>query len=520
MLRPSRLFAIARRDLAQNLQGRRGLVLSGVTGLLLLPAAAVPINLPDRMPDPPRTIVVGDVPDEVLALDRVQRPPGRGAVLRFTEREDGRLEVQGQIIPRRVRDALDGEHPALTLVEDTPEVPYPGRTALLALISASVLTGGISESIGGERSRKTLQALLSAAISRQELVVGKWLAWSGYAAVSAWFAAAVSILTGRAEIGWWLLPLPMVAAGTVATGLFLVRHASDVVSGAAVSLRVLPALLAITGFVAWYFSDISPLFSAALPVGGALLASGSTWPGPVTPLVATASTGLYIALLLWRTAAGLEQPAPPPESTVQRLRRASLVTAMAAMCWWLPVAAPLLWGAAGNPVLTAELPARAGVIAGGLSLVTMACLHMGRERSPLEALGLTRPPTWTWLLAPVSAVLLLLALHLPGLDGSWGPLTAAAAERLARANQPSSLGVLPFVLGAIGQQLVFRGWLQRSAGPVIAVLAAAIVLTPLDPLVGLGMAAVSTGLTVLARGSILPALAGHLLLGLLIAFGP
>ncbi|MER2507888.1 MAG: hypothetical protein ABTQ27_03915, partial [Amaricoccus sp.] len=92
-------------------------------------------------------------------------------------------------------------------------------------------------------------AEIAAAVTREEIVLGKWLAWAGYGVFAAMSAATVSIALGRVEPGWWLFPLPTVAMGSVALALYLVRHTTDVVSGAATSLRVLPALLTITGLL-------------------------------------------------------------------------------------------------------------------------------------------------------------------------------------------------------------------------------------------------------------------------------
>ena len=454
-------------------------------------------------------MVIGDVPDEVLALDGVVRASTDYGHLVFDRDGDSRV-VMGPSIPPQVRRALDGDSPALTIVRTTPTFPIPGRTALLALISASVLTGGISESIGGERSRKTLQVLLAAAITRGELIVGKWLAWSGYAAIAAYFAATIAILTGRADIGWWLLPLPMVAAGTVATGLYLVRHTSDVVSGAAVSLRVLPALLTITGLVSWYFADISPIAAAALPVGGALLASGSTWPGATAAVVSTLSTMLFCALLLWRTASDLEQPARPAHSWIQRLRESAGVTLVAALCWWMPITAPLLWGAAGNQGLTDRLPTTPGIVAAALALLAMSGLRMGRVSDPLPSMGIKRAPLWSWALAVVSAVVLVVAMHIPGLSlGGLPDLLTSAQGRLHAAVQPTAAGLAAALLAVTAQELVFRGWLQRLGGPLVAAVAFVLVITPLEPLYGAMLAGLFGGLTYLSKGSVLPSLAAR-----------
>ena len=173
------------------------------------------------------------------------------------------------------------------------------------------MTGAIAESpLPGERSRKTLKTLPSASITRLELILGKWLAWASFGAGAALAAAAVAILLGRSEPGFWLLPLPTVAMATVALGLFLVHRSEDVVSGATVSLRILPAVLTCSGLLAWLIGNERPLVGAMVPIGGALIAAGDTWDGIAAPLIATASLlGLTAALLIY-TAGHLEQLLP------------------------------------------------------------------------------------------------------------------------------------------------------------------------------------------------------------------
>ena len=159
----------------------------------------------------------------------------------------------------------------------------PNRSILFALVAASVLTGAIAKSSLGERTNRTLQALLTAAITRMELVTGKWLAWAAYGATAASFATLLSLCVGTTVPGWWVLPLPLVPATTVALGLFMVRHATDRVSGATISLRMLPAVLSILAITAYFIGDYAPLLGAAVPLGGALITIGQVWPGPGQP---------------------------------------------------------------------------------------------------------------------------------------------------------------------------------------------------------------------------------------------
>jgi hypothetical protein len=511
--RPGRLVAIARMDLRTSLSGRRFLGLGGITAALLAPAAIVRVEPPENLPETPEVTVLGDVPDAVLAEYGVIKVDGARAHLLFHRADDGTLLVRGYDLPPRVRRALDGDTPAIELERRMPDMPVPGRSALFALFAASVLTGGVSESIGGERSRKTLQALLAAAVTREEIVLGKWLAWAGYGVFAAMSAATVSIALGRVEPGWWLLPLPTVAMGSVALALYLVRHTTDVVSGAATSLRVLPALLTITGLLAWYYADDHPLVSAALPVGGALLAAGATWDGAAAPLVATASTLLFSAVLLARTARDLEQPAVGEDSWWRRLWTASALSGFAALGVWGALLAPLLWGLAGNQVLTDRLPRRPGLVAAGLVLVGMSAVHAARSRDARDAVGLTAPRPWAWPAAVgVGLALALAAGPLSGLASvaPEGAAWAAATDRLVAALFPGRGAVDAFLLGAVGQELFFRGWMQRLAGPVAATTLFVAVCAPLDPVGGLVIGGSMAALTH-ASGGVGPAIVARLL---------
>src|SRR5690606_28799135 len=118
----------ARRDWAQELRGRRGLLFGAVTTVLLLPAATVELDLPeaDELPVA-RILATGDVPEAVAALPEVVVHPERGH-LRFTRADDGALVVRGQAIPARVRDAMDGERPEVRLEPVGREPMLPGRT--------------------------------------------------------------------------------------------------------------------------------------------------------------------------------------------------------------------------------------------------------------------------------------------------------------------------------------------------------------------------------------------------------
>lgn len=508
-MRPSRLWAVARRDLAVELGGRRGWVLPAVAALLLGPAAA--IRLPGNVGQPPRPIgsVAGDVPAEVLALPTVRQVPPEHAIMVFSREDDGGLRVRARQLPEEVRGALDAGAAPVAFVDVRRTLSLPGRSLLLALIASSVLTGAVSESLPGERSRKTLESMLTAAITRAELVTGKWLAWAGFGAATAGLAALAAILRGVQEPGMWLLPLPFVPACTVALGLFLVRGSADVVGGAAVSLRVLPAMLSVLGVCAWLLGEIDPRLGATLPLGGALVAAGGAWDGPMPALAACASTGAFTAGLLAMTTRALRRETGDGGAD-GRVAVAAIGALVAAAAWWVPLLGPLLWAAAGNAGLTEDLPARSGLLAGAALLLLAAVVRGARADDLRAELGLTWPSRPTIALTLGAAALLslsppLLSLGLP-IDGLW----AAARERMAFGLHPTEAGAAAAIATIVAQELVWRGFLLRAAGPWVATALWVAVHAPLDPAYGLVSGAILALLVGRSGGSVLPAIQARL----------
>lgn len=496
-MRLGRLLAVARRDLTLELGGRKGFVLPIVLAGLLLPASAVPPLRPPAADRPaPRITVTGDVPDAVLDVPGVVRVDD-GARVRF-ERDGGALVVRGPVDPA-LRRALDGEAPAVRVEHVASPLPLPGRGLLLALISASTLTSAVAASLAGERSARTLTTLLTSSISRSELIFGKWLAWAGFGGAATLLAAALAVLLGHVEPGPWLLPMSTVPAGTVALGLWLSRRARDVVGGATISLRVLPAALSLLGVVAWVLGREHPALGAAVPLGGALLAAGSTWSGLPIAVVAAASTLASSAAALAHTARDLEE-APGERPPGRPLRELVGAGALAAVAWWTPVLAPLLWARAGNPFILEGLPLERGMVAGALALLLVTLARAARSADPADELALRRPPARVWVASAV--VGLVLAWVAPGPDVVGAPLDAAG--RLDATLVPSWAGPGSALLVALADELLFRGWLPRVAGPIPALVVFAVVRCPHDPLAGLGYGAV-LWLLVRFGGSVWPA---------------
>ena len=500
MIRPRRLFAVARRDLAQELKGRFGFVLPIITAGLLLPAATFTWPGEEKSDEKPIIAVTGEVPEQVMKLPEVQWTDQGATLLFVAPDKNGPTRIRGEGIPAEIRQAMDGDDPPVTIVNVSKEWALPQRSILFAMISASILTGAISESIAGERARRTLQTLLTASISRAELVIGKWVAWSAFGAFSALCAALIAIVTGHMDAGWWLLPTVTVAPGAVALGFFLVRHATDVVSGSTITLRILPAVLACSGLLAWVGGEYHPLLGAAVPIGGALLAAGSTWPGALPAIVAVASTQLFTASFLALTIRDFERLPPVEWATSYS---AAKILVVVTPIWWAPILGPLLWAKAGNTGLTAALSLDRGIFAAGLAAMVLVAIHAAQARDSAPALGLYLPPpsvlAWTFLaslaLAPAMCSMAWLPATTPDLDGVLFRLNASL--------MPSSMAGF---FAVISQELLFRGWFQRRTGWLASAVTFAIVFTPLDPLRGTAMAMALGLVTHLAKGSVLPAL--------------
>lgn len=491
----ARILAIAKRDLALELRGRRGWVLPGVMATLLVPASTFSAGTVAG-PPPIVATVSGDVPPEVRSLSDV-RWQDRPAAIHFESSPDGPLVVHARAVPGSIRAVLDADRTSVRFEDVRTDFRFPRRSLLLALIAASVLSGAVSESLPGERARRTLESLLVASITRQELVVGKWLAWCGFGVVAALIASAMAIASGNLEPGIWLLPLSSVPACTVALGLFLVRRSADVVGAATVSLRVLPALLACAGIVAWVLGNVHPWLGAALPLGGALLAAGSTWDGAFPAVLAATSAYATTAGLLHATSRGLESDSAPHSGIAPAMRRALIATACASMAWWVPVAGPALWAAGGNRGLAQELSLSSAIVAGGLCCALIAWTAAVHDRARPETTGSLSVGPW-WKAAVAGFVLAMIddvQGHLTLPPGA--PLDVAAA-RLARAVNPTWATPALATVAIVGQELLFRGWLRRTAGARFSAVAYAAVISPLDPAYGLLVAsALSTTTTLM-----------------------
>ena len=472
-MRPSRVFAVAVRDLRQVHAGRRWYRLPLLAlGLLLpvggirLPSAAEILDIPVADAAGP-VRVDGEIPPALAS--RLELAPGA----MVTVRDGDPVVVEARAISARLRAALDtlpGE-PRVEVLHEVPAVRYPGRSLLVAVLAISLLTGPLAESIPGERSRGTLEVLLSAALSRGELVAGKILAWTLFGTAVAGLAAAGGALSGVQTAGAWMLALPLAIATAVAFGLWLVRGAADVVGGAVVPMRVLPpAAMGMAG-LSYAISSVHPALAGAVPLGGPLLVVGEVLEGPGPLLGALVGTAAAVTALGWGIAREVDQA-----GRARRPWPAGLGAAvLAAGVWWLAVAGPGVWAVAGNPDLS--LPEDASLAAGGMLAGLLGLVIAARDgRVPGRWAGLGHT------LAGVvpGALLAGLARVLPPPAAPDG--LASFAARLNEALAPTDLA--SGLCAALGTALLFRGVLQDRLGLWTALVWTAIV-APFHPALGL-----------------------------------
>ena len=490
-MRGARVLAVAWRDLRQVHAGKGWWRLPLIALALLLPVGALPLENP-LAERPVRAR--GEIP-EALA-DRIEHGPRAPIALRG----EAPVAVVGTQVPeglRQVLDTLPGE-PSVRIERRGRVRELPGRSLLVALLAISLLTGPLAESLPGERKRGTLETLLTAGVSRLEVVVGKWLGWTAAASATVLLVAAAGLLDGSQAPGWWPLGLPLCAGAAVALGLWLGRSAADEVAGAARTMRIVPLAALGLGVTAWLLADLHPALGAAVPMGGALLVAGDLLHGPGPLLAATAGTALGTVALLAHTARGLS------EVGLRRPRRPTAgLVATAALVWAVPVAGPALWTAAGNASFAANLDADVGAAVGGGLLASLAIVEHLRSRR-----GLERPRLDGWLAGLTCGA----ALAMAAAASSYVPwpelaLLAELRVRMAAALAPGH-APLAAVVVVLGHELLFRGVLQRRLGLGWTAGLYVLLVSPLDPLRG-AVAALALGLLAKRRG-LLAAVLAHL----------
>ncbi len=420
-MRPGVVAAVAERDLRRVLAGRRGFI--GLALALLLPLGAIPVAMPAR-----EQAAIPAVQGEVPAALEGRLRLSEDAPVRLSGSDP--IRVQATSLPASVRDELErieGE-PSVTRMLWRPELRLPGRNLLVALLAISLLTGPLAESLPGEREEGTLETLLAAAISRGELVGGKWLAWTVAASVMALLGGGSGLLTGAQRPGLWALGVPLSVSVAVALGMWLVRGAGDAMSGATAPMRVIPVVAVALLGLSWWLAPTSAVLAAAVPLGGGLLMAGGMVTQPLAVLAALCGTAAATAALLAGTAAALTR-------TGDATRRGGGLLVAGAVLWWLPVHGPAIWRWAGRPEL---VDAEAGLLAGGALLLLASLVALARD----PHLAPPRRPTGPGLAAGVAAGVLL-------------ALTPGAPAT------PIGVALIAVVLG---QELWFRGVLQARLG--------------------------------------------------------
>jgi ABC-type Na+ efflux pump permease subunit len=500
-MRSGRVIAVAKRDLAVEMRGKRGLVLPIIAAALLIPVSTIEFGGGTNML---REITVsGDVPAEVLMLSHTTSvPAGR---VHFRQVDDVLLVETTKIHPT-IRKALDRGAPVVTVSAlETAPIRLPGRSLLFALISASILTAAVSASVAGERTRGTMETLLSSSLSRVEIVMGKWLAWSGFGAFTALAAALIATLFGRIEPGAWLIALPFVPAAAVAIGLYLVRRDARLVAGATVSLRVIPAVLSVSGVVSWVLGFmVSPVVGAAVPVGGALVAAGGVWHEPLPVGVALLSTTLTTLFLLKRCAKDLNR-VPVPVTGKVGIRTIARTLLIMLPLWWVPLLAPLAWGPAGSPAMTAALSPIHATWAAGLALFTLLVLRAGSTKEPLKYLGLWRPTVQVWPILLGTLVIGLAPITEP-YSLEWLQISG---QRLQLGLNPSTVAGL--FLNVIVVEIFARCTLVRQFGYGVALILFVVIFGLGNPLLAAVVGSSALAITAMHGGSVLPAIAMRLL---------
>ena len=483
MIRLQPILAIARRDLRCEFAAKqRGWILVGITALLLVPLSSVPRHL--FTPPADDFKVTGQVPSALNGVPGITIVE-QGAQMGFvpTEEEDTLLTI-GAPPTQAVRDALNADGTDLEWTNISKSQKMPDRSILFALVSASVLTGAIAESLSGERTNRTLQALLTAAITRVELVTGKWLAWASYGAIAASLATLLSLFAGTTQAGWWMLPLPLVPATTVALGLYMVRHATDRVSGATISLRMLPAVLSILAITAYFLGEHDPLIGAAVPIGGALIAIGQVWPGPGPALISSAVCILSIGTLLRATANQLELRNPAPLHGY-RIGDTVKEALLGLMLWWIPLLGGFIWAQAGNIPLTRSLSPKWALLSASGAIAMAAIIDWAHPTAPLSSTPSTQRTPWRIILLAslIGTFATFLLVSIPTIP----ILPEMAEERLVDALIPTltfpwlSLLLIPL------QEIYFRSRLISRTGPIQSVLVFTVLTCPFSPLYGIVM---------------------------------
>lgn len=505
MLRPSRLLAVAHYEMRSHMAGRQGLRFAALAAVLLLPVGMLrlPFSAVSRPYEaaPPPSVRAADSADALaprLPTVRGILPPAlAGKVMLDAGSEveivsESPLRLRAETVPADLREVLETlpEPASVEVRRYRPPVRLPGRSLLIAILAVSLLTGPLAEALPGERARRTLEVLLSAGVSRAELIGGKWLAWTLSATLTAWLAAAGSCLNSVQTPGWWLLGLPLFIASSVAFGLWLVRLVDDVVGGAAAPMRVLPVVAGLLGLLARSLQPVSPVLAAMVPLGGPLLLAADILTTPASVLAGALGSAVFVSAALALTGRDLDR-----FEIVAGIQRHGAIGlgAVALLLWWLAVAGPAVWTLAGNA--KAVSPLSSSLLAGGLALLGCASIACAREG------------VWPWPVVSRSAVLggllvgVLLASGGPfalrfGTPPTWALDLSA---RLVGGATPSLDAPGAALACLVGQAWLFRFVVARRAGWLVGALLWTLAIAPFDPLAA-APAALALGLLASGMG--------------------
>lgn len=490
-MRPRRVLAVAWRDLRRVGAGRSGWRLLLLAAGLLGPAAVIPV--PERAPA--RVAVAGEIP-EALSEHLV---PDAGSAVRLS-REAGRLHVEAPRIRRPLRAALDTlPGPTVHLGRPHPEASRPGsphgpwggfrgRGVFVVLLALSLLTGPLAEALAGEREAGTWSTLRVTGLTLWEIVAGKWLAWSAAASVVALLATTGGLLSGAQPLFAGLLALPAVLGLAVGLGLWLTRHAADLVGGTTAPMRVLPPVAILLMGLAWGLARVDPALAGLVPLGGALLAAAGVDLGAGGLILAVLTSLGATLLLLQTTARAIERPVVlPPGLDTPRLLLAL------ALAWWVPVVGPAAWELAG----AAEVghSDAAGLLAGSALILWLALSRDGAwlSRPRANGGGVASGSTVRAVLQVLAGAGLvglgLFTSARTGLPVAWlepGAWTVVLERSGLGGPAGTPVAGLPVLLTVVlAQELVFRGWLQQRLGALSAGAAWVVICSVHDPLGGL-----------------------------------
>jgi hypothetical protein len=286
-----------------------------------------------------------------------------------------------------------------------------------------------------------------------------------------------------------------------------VRRAGDVMAGSVTALRMLPAVLSFLGLVSWLLGDQVAWLGAAVPLGGGILAAGSTWPGAGVHLLAAASTLAFAGVMLAGTIRDLDE-VPDRTSSEDPGMIALAATIVAALPWWFAIGSPAMWAPAGNPRFADDLDPGHGVRAGAAALLAIsAAVALRSSRPASETLGIGSP-SGRGLGLGALAGLAAAGIAIGYVGVGFPPLIDGdLRERMLAALQPTAIG--PALWAIAADELLFRGWLRTRVGAARSALVFAAVRTPLDPLLGLAVGGL-LGAVAQRTGSAIPAIAARL----------